>query len=344
MYCRNCGTRLSPASRYCPRCGTPVSEPEPEMTEGVPAPEGGGAAKTPDTPERRTPDAPERRASDAPERRAPDASGRRPPPREAQRRAPQRSAQPGAHARRGPGRARKVSTAVILAVLAAAVVLLLVLALALRGGGGGAPTPGGTGAPAEGSAAPEASAGPSESPEPDESAAPEGGTAPFNELEGSFVFTDRVGGWETVLEIAPDGSFTGRYTAVSRGNPRPQFDLPEPPDGYTYTVLAEFTGRFRAERLGAQEYRLYIEEMEYAGRTGGSRLSEEDETLYVYDTARGIHGTESLYLYLPGYDASQLSEPCRSWIARALDVESLPAALDTPCLRNPHTEEAFARI
>ena len=42
MYCRNCGTRLSPASRYCPRCGTPVSEPEPEMTEGVPAPEGTG--------------------------------------------------------------------------------------------------------------------------------------------------------------------------------------------------------------------------------------------------------------------------------------------------------------
>ena len=336
MYCRNCGTRLSPASRYCPRCGTPVSEPESERTEGVPAPEGGGAAKTPDTPERRI--------SDTQERRAPDGAGRRPPPREAQRRAPQRSAQPGAHARRGPGRARKVSTAVILAVLAAAVVLLLVLALALRGGGGGAPTPGGTGAPAGGSAAPEASSGLSEGPEPDESAAPEGGTAPFNELDGSFVFTDRVGGWETVLEIAPDGSFTGRYTAVSRGNPRPQFDLPELPDGYTYTVLAEFTGRFRAERLGAQEYRLYIEEMEYAGRTGGSRLSEEDETLYVYDTARGIHGTESLYLYLPGYDASQLSEPCRSWIARALDVESLPAALDTPCLRNPHTEEAFARI
>ena len=48
MYCRNCGTRLSPASRYCPRCGTPVSEPEHEMTVDAPAPEGNGAANTPE--------------------------------------------------------------------------------------------------------------------------------------------------------------------------------------------------------------------------------------------------------------------------------------------------------
>ena len=42
------------------------------------------------------------------------------------------------------------------------------------------------------------------------------GRPPSTSSTGSFVFTDRVGGWETVLEIAPDGSFTGRYTAVTR--------------------------------------------------------------------------------------------------------------------------------
>ena len=342
MYCHKCGARLAPESRFCQRCGARVADIEEDRpSPAPPEPEPPEAAKAPEA-EQEAPSGAQEIPSGVeaelfgaePESPAPE-----PARRGAAQRAPQRAAR---------RRTRRNAAAIALAAVAARALILIIYILAMRSGVS-PEWPGPAGTPAAGASEPPSGTAPAEtedieeSPEPGESAVADG---PFAMLSGyEFLFTDHLGGWETRLRIAADGSFSGRYTAVSRGNPRPSLELPELPAGYSYTLAANFSGRFeRVSGADGGALRLRIEGLEYAEPRDSWYLSEEDGTLYIYGTARGFDYVSEYELLLPGYDCSALSGSCRNWIASALELDRCPETLQTPALRNPNTEEAFAAI
>lgn len=127
----------------------------------------------------------------------------------------------------------------------------------------------------------------------------------------SFVFTSGAGGWSTTMDIAADGSFSGRYHDSNMGENIKQY-----PKGTLYET--EFKGAFSdLAQVGDYEYELTVSTFDITTKSGEH---EEDGMLVVGvgDRAYGIGTEESApggeaHLYAPGFAFADLPQEAREW-------------------------------
>lgn len=121
-----------------------------------------------------------------------------------------------------------------------------------------------------------------------------------------FVFSSGAGGWSTLLDIRPDGSFEGEYFDSDMGSTGEAY-----PNGVTY--LCDFKGQFTApEKIDEHTYAVKIASMEYKRETGTEEIKEG--VLYKYTDVYGLDGADRILIHLPGTPLESLSEEVRGWI------------------------------
>lgn len=126
----------------------------------------------------------------------------------------------------------------------------------------------------------------------------------------TFHFASGAGGWETVLNVEPDGSFSGEYYDGDMGDDGPGY-----PDGTWYDCV--FHGQFSEEsQVSDYVYEIRITSLEMETETGTEEI--KDNMRYVYTEPYGLEGvmdgSGSLYVYLPGTALDELPVPYMSWI------------------------------
>lgn len=95
----------------------------------------------------------------------------------------------------------------------------------------------------------------------------------FDDLKNiQFVFSSGAGGWSTLLDIRPDGSFEGEYFDSDMGSTGEGY-----PNGTVY--LCDFKGRFtEPEKIDEHTYAVKIASMEYKQEAGTREI--KDSILY----------------------------------------------------------------
>ena len=121
----------------------------------------------------------------------------------------------------------------------------------------------------------------------------------FSLLSGwEFVFSTGVGGWATVVQIAPDGTFSGSFHDSEMGLAEEEY-----PDGTVY--VCEFTGEFKpAKKISDYEYSMMCENLTQDGIEGEEIII--DGIRYVTATPYGFDDAGEFRLYLPGINVSEL--------------------------------------
>ena len=126
----------------------------------------------------------------------------------------------------------------------------------------------------------------------------------FRNLE--FSFCSGAGGWQTLLMIDDDGSFSGEYYDGELGSIGDDY-----PDGTMY--LCDFYGQFTEPvRVNDYTYSMKIREINYEKEVGTEEI--RDGIRYCYTDVYGLDGAEEILIYLPGAPLAELSEEFRSWI------------------------------
>ncbi len=119
-----------------------------------------------------------------------------------------------------------------------------------------------------------------------------------------FVFSSGTGGWQTTLQIAPDGSFSGSWEDSNMG---------ESGEGYQATqYCCNFTRRFgQPEYVNAYTFSLPFLELE----PESSSEEVKDNIRYCYGgEPYGLEGTDALLLYLPGAPLAELPGYFLQWV------------------------------
>ena len=123
----------------------------------------------------------------------------------------------------------------------------------------------------------------------------------------NFEFASGAGGWQTSLEVSPDGSFSGMYHDSDMGDTGEGYEE----NGTRYH--AEFTGRFSdAEKVGPRVFRVRVEDLKY--ETEPDTVEIADGTREVATDAYGLSGTDTVLVYLPGVEVASLPEKYMSWV------------------------------
>lgn len=133
------------------------------------------------------------------------------------------------------------------------------------------------------------------------------GRLTFEKLKNiQFVFSSGAGGWSTLLDIRPDGSFEGEYFDSDMGSMGEAY-----PNGTVY--LCDFKGQFtEPEKIDEHTYAVEIASMEYKREKGTEEI--KDGILYEYTDVYGLDGADRILIHLPGTPLNSLSEELRSWI------------------------------
>ncbi|MCR5503655.1 MAG: hypothetical protein K6F53_11665 [Lachnospiraceae bacterium] len=122
-----------------------------------------------------------------------------------------------------------------------------------------------------------------------------------------FHFASGAGGWETSLEIAPDGSFKGLYY---------DYDMGDTGEGYEEqgTVYwCAFTGKLDTPKeLEPNRYEAKILKLDREVEPGQEEI--KDGQRKIYTDAYGLEGTDKLIIYAPGMDTKLLPEDYVSWV------------------------------
>ena len=175
-------------------------------------------------------------------------------------------------------------------------------------------------------------------------AAVEGVTADtlFESLPDYFYFSYNVGGWWTRIYIGSDGSFYGTYIDSDYSNPYPERDdIPLYYD-YWYNRYCSFSGRFElVEQVSEYEFRLRVASLSYDNEPGGVYVDDEEKSVYIYETPRGLDGSEEFTLYLPGRPTSDLPAGFINYIMQATNDFTSYERMRYWGLRNMGTEEGF---
>lgn len=129
----------------------------------------------------------------------------------------------------------------------------------------------------------------------------------FDDLKSiEFSFSSGAGGWSTLLDIRPDGSFEGEYFDSDMGSMGEAY-----PNGTVY--LCDFKGQFtEPEKIDEHTYAVEIASMEYKREKGTEEI--KDGILYEYTDVYGLDGADRILIHLPGTPLKSLSEELRSWI------------------------------
>lgn len=122
----------------------------------------------------------------------------------------------------------------------------------------------------------------------------------------NFVFSSGAGGWSTLLNIWPDGSFEGEYFDSDMGSTGETY-----PNGTVY--LCDFKGQFtEPEKIDDHTYAVKIASMKYKNTAGTEEI--KDGVRYCYSDVYGLDGAERFLIHLPGTPLESLSEELRGWI------------------------------
>ena len=134
-----------------------------------------------------------------------------------------------------------------------------------------------------------------------------------------FGFYSGVGAWETMLEVAPDGSFKGQFFDANMG---------ETGEGYDNGTIYEctFTGKFSAaEKVDDTSYSAKVEELNFEKEKNGSDQYIEEKTLHIMTEPYGLGLGDEIIIYTPDKKISELSEGFMSWMTWRIpdDAETL---------------------
>ena len=163
---------------------------------------------------------------------------------------------------------------------------------------------------------------PSETVSSEASSSEEGEThALFESMDGIiFGFMSGVGAWETTLEVAADGTFTGQFYDSNMG---------EDGEGYPNGTLYEcsFTGSFAMpERLTETSWSTKVLTLEYEKEKDGKDSYIEEGVRHVLAEPYGLSDAAEIVIYTPGQKIDELSEEFMSWMIWRLpeNTEALP--------------------
>ncbi|MBQ7833966.1 MAG: M56 family metallopeptidase [Lachnospiraceae bacterium] len=124
-------------------------------------------------------------------------------------------------------------------------------------------------------------------------------TFAWEDVEGlCFQCLSADGKYPTLLQVAPDGSFSGSYK-----EPYPEDVGEEYPNGTIY--LCNFDGKFaEPKKIDSYTYSLEVSEMIYEEHIGSKIY--EDDIFYYYVPPVGLYDLEELVLYTPGAPLREL--------------------------------------
>ena len=148
----------------------------------------------------------------------------------------------------------------------------------------------------------------------------EGSQEIYADMDGIiFGFLSGVGGWETTLEVEPDGSFKGQFYDA---------DMGVTGEGYDNGTLYEctFTGKFsKAKKVDDTSWSAKVEELNYEKEKNGSDRYIEDKTLHIMTEPYGLSLGCDIIIYTPDKKVSELSEGFKSWMLWKIpdDAETL---------------------
>lgn len=121
-----------------------------------------------------------------------------------------------------------------------------------------------------------------------------------------FSFSSGAGGWETLLTIDADGSFSGEYFDGELGSTGDEY-----PNGTVYQC--DFSGQFtQPVKVNDFTYAMQISELHYERKAGTEEI--KNGMLFCYTDVYGLDGAEDILIYLPGAPLAELPEEFRSWV------------------------------
>ena len=167
----------------------------------------------------------------------------------------------------------------------------------------------------------------------DEKSTPTFTFSDISDLE--FWFASGVGGWGTVVNIAPDGSFTGYYEDTNLGEYGEDY-----PNGTKYECL--FSGQFsELTKIGEHEYSIECQSLTVDGTVGNEEII--DGIKVITSEPYGFSDANEFALYLPGKKTSELPQAFLDWVSmpRAIDLETVET-LDFYGLYNISGEQGFS--
>ena len=129
--------------------------------------------------------------------------------------------------------------------------------------------------------------------------------AQFPDTALELVFASGAGGWETVLTLRPDGSFTGQYSDAEMGVSSTDF-----PNGTRY--VSEFSGRF-TDIQQISDYAWSMKLSELTTEREAEQTWIEGGVRYISAEPYGVTGGNTFILYAPGTPADELPADCRDW-------------------------------
>ena len=166
----------------------------------------------------------------------------------------------------------------------------------------------------------------------------------LSSLPGVFRYSSGAGGWYTELNIAPDGSFGGRFLDFNAGGWEPEMEVipPELRAEYVQYYWCDFSGRIgEVERISEYEYALSIDEMNFAQEPGSWRNDTAEKVFYNYREPAGLEGATELRVYLPGRSLEGLSEEFLNMYMMCANIFELGESLEYWSLRSTAGEAAF---
>lgn len=136
----------------------------------------------------------------------------------------------------------------------------------------------------------------------------------FEKIPQEFVFTSGAGGWETVITINSDGTFTGEYKDSEMGDTGENY-----PNGTMY--ICNFKGKFTSPKQ-VDEY-IYSMKLEYLDQEKnlGDEYYEEGTRYYVSEPYGFDHADEFL-IYFPGIAIANLPDGFTNWLNAFLNVQT----------------------
>lgn len=128
-----------------------------------------------------------------------------------------------------------------------------------------------------------------------------------------LVFSSGVGAWQTFIQLASDGSFTGVYEDANAG----MFG-----NGYLSTnYISEFTGWFdEIERIDEDTYSMKLIELDYKYESDEEWI--DDQIKYIASYAYGFEEGKYFYLYSPQKDKQGFTDDFLSWGAYSINSEN----------------------
>ena len=122
-------------------------------------------------------------------------------------------------------------------------------------------------------------------------------TSIFKQLPQEFVFTSGAGGWATVFNLNPDGTFTGQY---------------HDSEGISTVFICKFEGKFTIpQKINEYMYSMNLEYLNIEGTPGDKYY--ENGIHYIYSEPYGFDDANEFYIYLPGCPLKETSEEFISW-------------------------------